>query len=55
MSGVSGTVTITSTMAFVCEMAPLIVLAPDLHENAKEQKERRDHFEVVIFNEGVNI
>lgn len=52
---VTGNVTITSTMAFTCEMAPLIVLAPDLHANAKGQREFRDHFEVVIFNEGVNI
>jgi hypothetical protein len=52
---VTGNVTITSTMAFAGEMAPLIVLAPDLPENAKGQKEYREHFEVVIFNQGVNI
>jgi uncharacterized protein YneR len=36
-------------------MAPLIVLAPELVENAKGQKEYRDHFEVVIYDEGVNV
>ena len=34
---------------------PADCLAPDLHANAKGQREFRDHFEVVIFNEGVNI
>ena len=52
---VTGNVSIASTMAFTREMAPLIVLAPDLPENARGQKEYRDHFEVVIFNQGVNI
>jgi hypothetical protein len=52
---VTGNLTIASTMAFACKMAPLIVLAPDLVENAQGQKEYREHFEIVIFNEGVNI
>lgn len=52
---VTGNVTITSTMAFTCKMAPLIVLAPNVRKNAKGQKEYAEHFEVVIFNEGVNI
>jgi len=52
---VTGNVTITSTMAFTCKMAPLIVLAPNFPENAKGQKEYGEHFEVVIFNEGVNV
>jgi hypothetical protein len=52
---ITGNVTITSTMAFTCKMAPLIVLAPNFRENAKGQKEYAEHFEVVIFNEGVNI
>ena len=52
---VTGNATITSTMAFTCKMAPLIVLAPKFRENAKGQKEFGEHFEVVIFNEGVNI
>ncbi len=52
---VTGNVTITSTMAFTCKMAPLIVLAPNFRENARGRKEFAEHFEVVIFNEGVNI
>lgn len=51
----AGNVTITSTMAFTLEMAPLIVLAPNFPENAKGQKEYAEHFEVVIFNQGVNV
>ena len=35
---VTGNVTVTSTMAFTCEMAPLIVLAPNLPENAKGRR-----------------
>jgi hypothetical protein len=52
---VTGNVTIRSTMSFAHEMAPLIVLAPELRENARGQKEYREHFEIVIFNEGVNV
>ena len=51
----TGSVTIAATMAFAHEMAPLIVLAPNFPENAKGQKEYVEHFEVVIFNEGVNV
>jgi hypothetical protein len=52
---VNGNVTIASTMAFAHKMAPLILLAPDLSENAKGPKECAERFEVVIFNEGVNV
>ncbi len=52
---VRGNVTIISTMAFAHKMAPLVLLAPDVSENAKGQKECSERFEVVIFNEGVNI
>jgi hypothetical protein len=52
---ITGNVTITATMAFAHKMAPLIVMAPDLPENAKGQKEYAEHFEIVIFNEGVNV
>jgi hypothetical protein len=51
----AGNLTISSTMAFACTMAPLIVLAPELTENAQGQKEYREHFEIVIFNQGVNV
>ena len=52
---VRGNVTIVSTMAFAHKMAPLVLLAADLSENAKGQKECSERFEVVIFNEGVNV
>jgi hypothetical protein len=52
---ITGNVTISSTMAFAHKMAPLIVLAPDLPENAAGQKEYAEHFEIVVFNEGVNV
>jgi len=52
---ITGNVTITTTAAFAYQMAPLIVIAPELRENAQGQKEYRDHFEIVIFNEGVNV
>jgi hypothetical protein len=52
---VTGNVTIRSTMAFAYMMAPLIVLAPELTENTHGQKEYREHFEIIIFNEGVNV
>jgi hypothetical protein len=42
-------------MAFAHKMAPLILLAPDLLENAKGRRECSERFEVVIFNEGVNV
>jgi hypothetical protein len=52
---VTGNATIAATMAFAHKMAPLIVLAPNLKENAKGQKEYAEHFEIVVFNEGVNV
>ncbi|MGA2621819.1 MAG: hypothetical protein ABSF26_29815 [Thermoguttaceae bacterium] len=52
---VSGNVVISSTMAFAHKMAPLIVLVPDLSEDAKGQEVCAERFEVVIFNEGVNV
>jgi hypothetical protein len=52
---ITGDVTITSTMAFAYKMAPLILLTPTLSENAKGQKQCSERFEIVIFDEGVNI
>lgn len=51
----TGYVTMTSTMDFDDQTAPLIVLAPELSENAAGQKQLGERFEVVIFNKGVNI
>ena len=52
---VTGNVTVAATMAFAHKMAPLIVLAPELTVNAEGRKEYSEHFEIVIFNEGVNV
>ena len=52
---VQGNVTIASTMAFAHQMAPLILLTPALAKNAKGQHECSERFEIVIFNEGVNV
>ena len=52
---VTGDVVISATMAFTHHMAPLVLLTPDLSENAKGQKVCSERFEIVIFNEGVNV
>lgn len=52
---VGGNVTVTSTMAYAFKMAPLILLVPELPENAQRQKEYGEHFEIIIYNEGLNI
>lgn len=46
---------ISSTMSFDYLMAPLIVIAPDFGKNAAGQREQRDHFEIVLYNQGLNI
>ena len=46
---------ISSTMSFDHLMAPLIVIAPDFGKNAAGQREQRDHFEIVLYNQGLNI
>jgi hypothetical protein len=51
----TGNVTISSTMAFAHKMAPLILLTPDLSGDVKGQKECSERFEIVLFNEGVNV
>jgi hypothetical protein len=52
---ITGDFTVTSTMAFAYKMAPLILLTPALSENAKDQKQCSERFEIVLFNEGVNV
>ncbi|MCP4645389.1 MAG: hypothetical protein GY851_33405 [bacterium] len=52
---VEGDVTVTSTMAFAHRMAPSIVLAAELGERGDGDKEYRGHFEVVLFDLGVNV
>lgn len=50
-----GEVTITSSMDFSYRMAPLIVITPKLGKDEKGRAEHREHFEIVIFDEGVNV
>lgn len=52
---VSGNVDIASTMVFEDRMAPLIVLAPELGENTTGHPEYREHWEVVLFDKGINV
>ena len=52
----SGNVTVSSRMSFDHRMAPLIVIAPELGESADGQfPEFRDHYEIVLFDEGINV
>ena len=46
---------ITCTMSFDHKMAPLIVIAPDFGKNAEGKREQRDHFEIVLYDKGLNI
>ncbi|HEY3396971.1 MAG TPA: hypothetical protein VGM19_04855 [Armatimonadota bacterium] len=47
--------TITATMAFTSKQAPLIVLSPEIGVDAAGRPEYRNHFEIVLWNEGVNV
>jgi hypothetical protein len=46
---------ISSVMSFDHLMAPLIVIAPHLGQDAKGRPEFREHHEVVLYNEGINV
>jgi hypothetical protein len=52
---VTGNATITSTMAFADKTAPLILLVPELPKIAQGQKEFGEHYEIIIYDQGVNI
>ena len=49
------TVTVSSTMSFDHLMAPLIVLTPELDVDDKGRHAFKKHYEVVLFNEGLNV
>lgn len=51
----SGSVRLRSTMEFADRMAPLIVIAPELGADKNGYPEYREHFEVVLFDKGVNV
>ena len=46
---------ISSVMSFDHLMAPLIVIAPRLGEDSEGRPEFREHHEVVLYNEGINV
>lgn len=52
---IKGDVSVASTMSFAYKMAPLIVLIPALSEDAKGRKQCSERFEIVIYDEGVNV
>lgn len=51
----SGTFEVSSTMSFDHLMAPLIVLTPELDKDDRGRYAFKRHFEVVLFNEGINV
>ncbi|MBT7164493.1 MAG: hypothetical protein HN904_17065 [Victivallales bacterium] len=52
---VSGNLKMAATMSFEHRMAPLIVLAPALDKDAQGYPEYREHWEIVLFDQGVNV
>jgi len=51
----AGTVEVSSTMSFDHLMAPLIVLTPELDADDKGRHAFKKHYEVVLYNEGLNV
>jgi hypothetical protein len=51
----TGKVAISAEMEFTDRMAPLIVIAPELGKSAKGIPEYREHYEIVVFDKGVNV
>ena len=47
--------TVRSTMSFDYLMAPLIVLANELGKDANGYPEYQEHWEIVLWNEGINV
>jgi len=50
-----GNIQVSSTMEFADRMAPLIVIAPALGKDAKGRPEYREHYEIVLFDQGINV
>ena len=51
----TGSSVISSTMSFDHRMAPLIVIAPQIGKSADGRAEHREHYEIVLFDDGINI
>ena len=52
---VEGTVEFSSVMSFDARMAPLLVIAPALEGLPDGRHELREHWEIVLYDEGLNI
>jgi hypothetical protein len=50
-----GNLTVRTTFTFDDQMAPLIVLAPELGKDAKDRPEYREQFEIVAYDKGINV
>ena len=51
----TGDLRMAVNLEFAYHMAPLIVLASELGKDAAGRPEYREHFEICIYNEGVNV
>lgn len=51
----SGNTIVASTMSFDHLMAPLIVITPELDTDDKGRHAFKKHYEIVLFNEGLNV
>ena len=51
----TGNSVITSQMSFDHRMAPLIVIAGEIGKSVKGEPEHREHYEIVLFDEGINV
>ena len=49
------TIEVTSTMSFDHLMAPIIVLTPELDKDDKGRHAFKKHYEIVLYNEGLNV
>ena len=52
---VGADLSISATMAFSYRMAPLVVITPSFGQDDRGRNEHREHYEIVLFDEGVNI
>jgi hypothetical protein len=55
MQAIIGSFRGEATMSFAHRMAPLIVLAPTLGTSQDGTPEYREHWEIVLFDQGVNV
>lgn len=51
----SGEITVRCRLEFSDQMAPLIVITPELGRDKQGRREYRRYFEIVIYDKGVNV